>query len=1015
MNTAAFWVIVFGIWIFTLQSKVKYLEGLVEKLLEGEREDSSDSKEKHEASTELNRVVNEEKVLEKIPMCDEENNVYIKPVKSTVKKPQVSVEAFKNESQEKASTLEEAPIPVKNMQESKKLEVSEPSWLMQMLKNYFTGGNLLVRIGGVILFFGLAFLLKYTVEHTTISIEFRLISLALLAVAFIVLGWRLREKEGAYGQILQGLGVAVLYLVIYGASKFYTLLSLEFAFVWMLVVVVLGSFLALKQSSLPLALFSTVGGFLVPILTATGEGSHVTLFTYYFFLNLGIFFMAWQQAWRVLNIVGFLFTFVIATSWGVLRYQAEFFSTIEPFLILYFLMYLAITVLFSRKSTNHLIDGTLLFGLPAVVFPLQIQVTSHLEYAGGYSAVAMGFLYVFLSKVLKGKIENTLLLQSFFALGVLFFTVAIPYFFDANITAAIWAMESSAIIWLSLKQKRVFVRYIAELLLFISIGLYIITQLENSMNFSIYLGYMIVVLATFFAAYQLEKNKEYLSADRYLPVVFLSLSFFVWMLSVWEVAVWYESYALMHKILLGFTVGTMLIVLADSLLSWKILSKILQVTLPIGIGIFVLSFTKMTYPLNPFGGLGALAFFLLMLWHTLILYRYDKRWEYVRYLHILSLWFAVAILTLALRHMMIANLANTTVIILSMSIFPLFAAFVLMKVNIKVGLSTYTKLYRYDGVGGLLTFLVIWEGVAFLVRADTLLLPYLPLLNPLDMMQIAVAYVIYTWVRYHKLEKIWGVTLYLMLVVLVTVVFARAMAHYGNYSYDLHTLWNDLYFQVGVVILWLIVLLISIKTYKRYEISAFKTGSIFLLIPLVLWELRAFSYAPNFIENYIPLLNLLDIAQLGVWSISAYWFYIFRKNFDNTNRDILYGVFGVLALILISVFFARAVHVYKEIPYLFSTLWDNLYFQTGLSLLWSAVAIILMLLSKRYSHRILWLAGFGLLILVVLKLFFVELASSGTIERIVSFIVVGVLLLFIGYFVPLPPVEDKESKEIDNS
>ena len=58
------------------------------------------------------------------------------------------------------------------------------------------------------------------------------------------------------------------------------------------------------------------------------------------------------------------------------------------------------------------------------------------------------------------------------------------------------------------------------------------------------------------------------------------------------------------------------------------------------------------------------------------------------------------------------------------------------------------------------------------------------------------------------------------------------------------------------------------------------------------------------------------------------------------------------------------------------------------------------------------MAGFGLLILVVLKLFFVELANSGTIERIISFIVVGTLLLLIGYFVPLPPnVEKNKEKE----
>jgi len=39
----------------------------------------------------------------------------------------------------------------------------------------------------------------------------------------------------------------------------------------------------------------------------------------------------------------------------------------------------------------------------------------------------------------------------------------------------------------------------------------------------------------------------------------------------------------------------------------------------------------------------------------------------------------------------------------------------------------------------------------------------------------------------------------------------------------------------------------------------------------------------------------------------------------------------------------------------------------------------------------------------VLKLFFVELADRGGLYRIVSFIVVGVLLLVVGYFAPVPP------------
>lgn len=50
-----------------------------------------------------------------------------------------------------------------------------------------------------------------------------------------------------------------------------------------------------------------------------------------------------------------------------------------------------------------------------------------------------------------------------------------------------------------------------------------------------------------------------------------------------------------------------------------------------------------------------------------------------------------------------------------------------------------------------------------------------------------------------------------------------------------------------------------------------------------------------------------------------------------------------------------------------------------------------------------WLLGAALIGVVVAKLFFVELSNRGGLARIVSFIGVGVLLLVVGYFSPLPP------------
>jgi len=48
----------------------------------------------------------------------------------------------------------------------------------------------------------------------------------------------------------------------------------------------------------------------------------------------------------------------------------------------------------------------------------------------------------------------------------------------------------------------------------------------------------------------------------------------------------------------------------------------------------------------------------------------------------------------------------------------------------------------------------------------------------------------------------------------------------------------------------------------------------------------------------------------------------------------------------------------------------------------------------------------------VAKLFLVELLHAGTVERIVSFIVVGILLLVLGYFAPVPPKKHQEKAAI---
>lgn len=72
-------------------------------------------------------------------------------------------------------------------------------------------------------------------------------------------------------------------------------------------------------------------------------------------------------------------------------------------------------------------------------------------------------------------------------------------------------------------------------------------------------------------------------------------------------------------------------------------------------------------------------------------------------------------------------------------------------------------------------------------------------------------------------------------------------------------------------------------------------------------------------------------------------------------------------------------------------------------LLANGCALAITIWATRRGLRPLWFVGAALLALTVVKLFLFDLSHVTGIERIVSFIGIGVLLLLIGYFSPLPP------------
>jgi uncharacterized membrane protein len=381
-----------------------------------------------------------------------------------------------------------APPPIPEPEPVAAWQKAEPTPLDRALAAFWrwlSGGNAPARIGLVLLFLGLGFALRLAAPY--ITVELRYAGVALVGIALQAIGWRLREQSRTFALLLQGGGVAVLYLTIFAAMRLDPLLPPELGFPLLVIVVVLAAILAVAQDSLPLAAASTLGGFAAPMLIASTADRHVELFSYFALLNAGILAIAWFKAWRILNIIGFAGTFAIGLAWGIRGYRPALLASTEPFLVLFFLMYVVIAFLFARRvladapgeppaddrdamlawavqQTNYL-DGLLLFGTPIAGFGLQYAVIRHIEHGAAYSALGLGVFYVLLAATLLRQTQwrYFALAEVYIALGVIFGTLAIPLALDARWTAAAWAVEGAGVYWIGVRQNRRPARFFALL------------------------------------------------------------------------------------------------------------------------------------------------------------------------------------------------------------------------------------------------------------------------------------------------------------------------------------------------------------------------------------------------------------------------------------------------------------------------------------------------------------------------------------------------------------------------
>ena len=327
------------------------------------------------------------------------------------------------------------------------------------IRQWFSTGNVPVKVGMLVLLAGVAALLKYASDQgwLRLPIEWRLLGVSVGALAGLVFGWRKRIDKPAFAQALQGGAIGILLLVVFAATKMYGLIPTELAFGLSVVLVAGLGVMAVLQDSRTLAVLGVLAGFLAPIWLSDGSGNHVALFSYYALLNLAIFGVAWVKPWRVLFLLGFVFTWGIGIAWGVLKYRPEFFASTEPFLLLFFMIYLLIPILHARRRAPRMrdpIDGCLLFGTPLVAFSAQAGLMPDQPMMLAFCAIALAAVYAGLAWWERGRERFATLFEAHALLAVGFATLAVPLAFSARVTAAAFALEGAALVVFGLRQGR---------------------------------------------------------------------------------------------------------------------------------------------------------------------------------------------------------------------------------------------------------------------------------------------------------------------------------------------------------------------------------------------------------------------------------------------------------------------------------------------------------------------------------------------------------------------------------
>lgn len=173
----------------------------------------------------------------------------------------------------------------------------EPGW-QESWQNFianvdweqFTGTKLFAWLGGIALFIGAGFFVKYSIDNNLISPIMRLVIGAIIGLLMIGGSFRFeRVRFDIMRQTFAAGGIGVLYSVFFAATLYYEYLPPLAGFSSLVIVSAAAFVLAIFHRGVSISFLGAFGAYITPLLVNTGQGNIVTLYLYLAIVNIGLY------------------------------------------------------------------------------------------------------------------------------------------------------------------------------------------------------------------------------------------------------------------------------------------------------------------------------------------------------------------------------------------------------------------------------------------------------------------------------------------------------------------------------------------------------------------------------------------------------------------------------------------------------------------------------------------------------------------------------------------------------